>query len=96
MQKSSKTMSLVCGIVGIALSGISYIILAFLSVPGFILGILAITTYMKDKKANQETSVAALVCGILALVLGAVACVLMIINIVALSQASMALVVPLF
>ncbi len=88
MNQSHKIQSLVCGIVGISLAGISYLIFAFLSIPGFILGIISIATYFKDKKAEQETSVAALVCGILATILGAIACVLMIINMIALSQAA--------
>lgn len=88
MNQSHKTQSLVCGIVGISLAAISYIILGFLSVPGFILGIISVATYFKDKKAGEDTSIAALVCGILAIVLGAIACVLMIVNIVVASQAA--------
>mgnify|MGYP003436003689 CR=1 FL=1 len=88
MNKSHKNQSLVCGIVGISLSGISYLIFAFLSIPGFILGIVSVATYLKDKKSEQETSIAALVCGILAIVLGAVAFVLMIINIIIASHAA--------
>lgn len=88
MQNSHKTQSLVCGIVGISLAGISYFIFAFLSIPGLILGILSIVGYIKDKKSNQEVSTAALVCGILAIILSAIAMILMIINIIVLSQAA--------
>ncbi len=81
MSQSHKNQSLVCGIIGLCFAGISYLILAFLSIPGFILGICSVVLYFKDKKAYQETSLGGLICGILAIVLGAIACTLMIINI---------------
>ncbi len=82
MNKSHKTLSLVCGILGISFAGISYLIFAFLSIPGLILGIVSIVYYFIDKKDNQETSTAALVCGILAVVFGSISAILLIISLV--------------
>ncbi len=93
MNQSRKNLSLICGIVGLSLAGVSYLIFAFLSIPGVILGIVSLSSYFTDKKSGKETNVAALVCGILAVVLGAIAFVLMIMNVIASIRAASALIV---
>lgn len=63
---------------------VSFFIFAFLSVPAFTLGIISIVLYAKDKKAGQDTNLAALICGILATLFGLVGFVSMIVNMITL------------
>lgn len=61
---------------------VSFFIFAFLSIPSFILGVIAVVFFIKNKKAGNPTSVAALVCGIISIILGLVGFVSMIVNMI--------------
>ena len=94
MEKANKSM--VLGIIGICLVGVSFFVFGFLSLPGFILGILAVTAHLGDKKEGGKGSIAGFVCGLLALILGALAFVLYIIAVIQLAQVAAGTMIALF
>lgn len=86
--QSEKT-SLICDIVGICFVAISLFIFGFLSIPGTILGILAIVFNGKSKQEGGYGSVGGLVTGILATVIGVIAAILWIIVLINLANIGM-------
>lgn len=86
--QSEKT-SLVCGIVGLCFVAVLLFIFGFLSIPGTILGILAIVFDNVSKKEGGYGSVGGLVTGILATVIGVIAAILWIIVLINLANIGM-------
>lgn len=83
--------ALVCGIISLVFSLISYFVLWWLSIPGIILGIIAISSSAKHKKENGSfngMTIAGLVTGIIGLVLGAIALIIYIISLIIIMMAA--------
>ena len=85
----SEKASLVCGIVGLCFVVVSLFIFGLLSIPGTILGILAIVFENVSKKEGGYGSVGGLVTGILATVIGVIASILWIILLINLANIGM-------
>lgn len=70
------TVSMICGILAIIMSGLNYFGVIIVHLVGIVLGIIAISKSRLGIKSGNGKAVAGLICGIIGLILGVIALII--------------------